>query len=62
MQSRDNAFPSMPWGAEGARRGNRPQCPRLVRGTYLMASHMSSPIFTQLRAWLGRDTGKPDTQ
>lgn len=49
-------------GGAGFHRGDRPQCPGPARGTYLMASHMSSPIFTQLRAWVGRDTGKPDTQ
>lgn len=46
----------------GVRRGDRPQRPRPACGTYLMASHMSSPIFTQFRAWVGRDTGRPDTQ
>lgn len=33
-----------------------------VTGTYLMASHMSRPIFTQFLAWFGRDSGRPDTQ
>lgn len=31
-------------------------------GTYLMASHMSSPIFTQFLAWFWRDIGSPETQ
>lgn len=29
---------------------------------YLMASHISRPIFTQFLAWSGRDSGRPDTQ
>lgn len=29
---------------------------------YLMASHMSRPIFTQFLAWFGSDSGSPDTQ
>lgn len=62
LQSGDNVFPSMPWGAGRVRREDRPPGPGPDCVTYLMASHMSSPIFTQLRAWLGRDTGKPDTQ
>lgn len=30
--------------------------------TYFMASHISSPIFTQFLAWLGREIGSPETQ
>lgn len=29
---------------------------------YLMASHISRPIFTQFLAWSGSDSGRPDTQ
>lgn len=29
---------------------------------YLMASHISKPIFTQFLAWWGSDSGRPDTQ
>lgn len=29
---------------------------------YLMASHISKPIFTQFLAWWGSDSGRPETQ
>lgn len=29
---------------------------------YLMASHISSPIFTQFLAWSFKGSGSPDTQ
>ena len=55
----DNALPTVP--REAPLQGQA-QWPGHAHGTYLMASHMSSPIFTQLRACVGRDTGRPDTQ
>lgn len=53
-----------PWAAQDPHleMAEKPRPRWAGHGAYLMASHISSPIFTQLRAWVGRDTGRPDTQ